>query len=226
MINEAALSEKVWVRPPPVVLVGKYCRLEPFELGHSESFYKNAVNVKDAENRYQYLFGAPPKDRALYDQWVQAAINDQGKVRYAVIDLHSDEVLGSQCLMNIETKHGSIEIGSVLWGPLMARSRIATEAFYLFSEYVISELGYRRYEWKCNNANSASKKAAVRFGFQFEGIFRNHMLIKGVNRDTAWFSIINSEWPELRGSFEQWLDASNFDSEGRQLRDLKSFRPK
>ena len=190
----------------------------------AESLYKNAVNVEDAETRYQYLFGAPPKDRKLYDQWVDAAIGNQGMSRYAVVDNESGEVLGSQCLMNIVTQHGSIEIGSVLWGPLMARSRIATEAFFLFTEYALGELGYRRYEWKCNNANIASKRAAERFGFQFEGVFRNHMVIDGVNRDTAWFSIIDTEWPKLRSSFEDWLDKSNFDGDGRQVRDLKSFR--
>ncbi|TIO92038.1 MAG: GNAT family N-acetyltransferase, partial [Mesorhizobium sp.] len=112
----------------------------------------------------------------------------------------------------------------IYWGPLISRRPQATEAQFLFTKYAFDELGYRRYEWKCNNRNEPSKRAAERFGFKFEGIFRQHLVVKGENRDTAWYSIIDKEWPALRKAYEAWLDPANFDGEGRQKRRLEDFR--
>jgi RimJ/RimL family protein N-acetyltransferase len=123
--------------------------------------------------------------------------------------------------MRIDPAHGVIEIGHILWGPAIARTRVATEALYLAASYVFDELGYRRFEWKCDNNNEPSKQAARRFGFTFEGVFRQHMVIKGRNRDTAWFSIIDADWPRLRAGFEVWLAPDNFDGAGRQLSKLR-----
>ena len=119
-------------------------------------------------------------------------------------------------MMRIEPQHGVIEIGYVYWGPAISRTRVATEALYLFARHVFEDLGYRRFEWKCNNHNEPSKAAAQRFGFTFEGIFRQHMIVKGENRDTAWFSMLDGEWPKLKAGFERWLDPSNFDEAGQQ----------
>ncbi|TKB30445.1 MAG: GNAT family N-acetyltransferase, partial [Mesorhizobium sp.] len=112
----------------------------------------------------------------------------------------------------------------IYWGPLISRKPAATEAQFLFMKYIFDELGYRRYEWKCNNRNEPSKRAAERFGFKFEGIFRQHLVVKGENRDTAWYSIIDKEWPDLRRAYEAWLDPANFDSDGQQRRRLEDIR--
>ena len=117
--------------------------------------------------------------------------------------------------MDINTDHGSAEIGSILWGPRIARSRVATEAFFLMADYAF-ELGYRRWQWRCNARNAPSRRAAERFGYTFEGIFRQHMVVKGENRDTVWFSITDAEWPRLRAGYEAWLDPANFDTDGQQ----------
>lgn len=118
--------------------------------------------------------------------------------------------------MRIEPAHGVVEIGSILWGPAIARSRVATEAFYLFATYVFDRLGYRRFEWKCDTCNEPSRRAAHRFGFTFEGEFRQHMVVKGHNRDTAWFAIIDRDWPRLKAGYEAWLEPRNFDASGQQ----------
>lgn len=124
--------------------------------------------------------------------------------------------------MRIDPANGVIEIGSILWGPAIARSRIATEAFYLAARYAFDELGYRRFEWKCNDLNEPSKRAAERFGFTFEGIFRQHMVVKGQNRDTAWFAMTDAEWPSIKAKFLAWLSPENFDDNGQQRTKLST----
>ena len=118
--------------------------------------------------------------------------------------------------MGIVPENGVIEFGAVYWGPRIARTRIATETFYLAARHIFETLGNRRFEWKCNNGNEPSKRAALRFGFTYEGLFRQHMIFKGENRDTAWFSMLDSEWPARKAAFERWLDPNNFDADGRQ----------
>ena len=118
--------------------------------------------------------------------------------------------------MRIDPVHGVIEIGSILWGPAISRTRVATEALYLFASHAFDTLGYRRFEWKCNNLNEPSKRAAERFGFTFEGVFRQHMVTKGNNRDTAWFAMIDGDWPRLKAGYEAWLRPENFDESGQQ----------
>ena len=134
---------------------------------------------------------------------------------FAVSDKSTGRVEGRQSLMDINTEAGSAEIGHILWGPRIARSRITTEAFFLMADYAFG-LGYRRWQWRCNSRNVPSRAAALRFGYTFEGIFRQSAVVKGWNRDTAWFSIIDSEWPALRTGFEIWLAPDNFDDQGRQ----------
>jgi RimJ/RimL family protein N-acetyltransferase len=127
--------------------------------------------------------------------------------------------------MRIDAGHGVIEIGSILWGPAIAGTRVATEAQFLFASHVFDDLGYRRFEWKCDDRNLASKRAALRFGFRFEGMFRQHMVVKRQNRDTAWFSIIDHDWPALKARYQAWLDPANFDGEGRQRQRLQDIDP-
>lgn len=126
---------------------------------------------------------------------------------------------GRQSLMDINTEHGTAEIGHILWGPRIARGRVTTEAFFLFADYIFG-LGYRRWQWRCNANNAPSRRAADRFGFTFEGIFRNHMVVKGESRDTAWYSITDAEWPRLKAGYERWLRPENFDEAGTQREKL------
>ena len=135
---------------------------------------------------------------------------------FAVVDKATGRAEGKQSLMRIVPEHGVIDIGGILCGDRIARTRVATEAQYLFARYAFDELGYRRYEWKCNAMNVPSRRAAERFGFSFEGVFRQHMIVKGENRDTAWFAMIDADWPRIRAGYERWLEPGNFEADGTQ----------
>lgn len=205
--------------PGRTVLEGRYVRLEPLAPAHAAELYR-ASTPPDAAERFAYLFETPPASEAAMRAWVETAAAAADPMMFAVIDQSSGTARGRQALMRIVPEHGVIEIGSIYWGPSLAQTRGATEALYLFARHVFDELGYRRFEWKCNDRNEPSKRAATRFGFTFEGVFRQHMIIKGGNRDTAWFSMLDGEWPARRAEFERWLDPANFDAEGRQLTPL------
>jgi RimJ/RimL family protein N-acetyltransferase len=199
-------------RPFPVALEGRYARLEPLSLAHADGLYK----ASSEPERFEFLPDPPAASVADAQAWIERSLKSSDYVFSAVVDRAAGEAAGRQALMRIVPEHGVIEIGNILWGPAIARTRVSTEAFYLAARYVFDELGYRRFEWKCNDRNEPSKAAALRFGFTFEGVFRQHMVVKGKSRDSAWFSIIDGEWPPIRTAFERWLDPSNFDSAGRQ----------
>ncbi len=210
-------------RPERKVLDGRYVRLEPLSAAkHGDGLFA-ASDSEDA--RFQYLFEVAPKTRAEMQLWLEKVEPSEDPMFFAVIDKATGKVAGRQALMRIDNAFGVAEIGSIYWGPLVSRRPAATEAHYLFMRYIFDELGYRRWEWKCNNDNLPSKKAAERFGYSFEGIFRQHMVAKGKNRDTAWFSIIDKEWPALKAAYEAWLDPANFDGDGNQKRRLEELRP-
>ena len=200
--------------PERIVLDGRYVRLEPFEARHAADLLAVSTLPGGVE-RYRWLPSHAPQSLAEMEARI-ASVN-AGPDRYvAVIDKASGKAVGQQAWMRIRPEHGSVEIGAIYWGLPMARSRLATEAFYLFARHAFDDLGYRRFEWKCNDLNTPSKAAALRFGFTFEGVFRQDMIVKGENRDTAWFSIIDGEWPALRAEYERWLGPDNFDGEGKQ----------
>lgn len=201
------------------VLEGRYVRLEPLAPRHAADLYAAATSAGGAE-RFAYLFECPPRDAGEMAAWVEKVSAEPDPMLFAVLDRAFGRVQGRQALMRIVPQHGVIEIGSIWWGPAMARTRLATEAFYLFARHVFEDLGYRRFEWKCNDRNEPSKRAAERFGFTYEGTFRQHMIQKGENRDTAWFSILDREWPARRAGFERWLDPENFDEAGTQKEKL------
>lgn len=202
-------------RPQPIVLDGRYCRLEPLGLQHADGLYAASADV-GAGARYRYLFGDAPKSREELSGWITQVSASEDPMYFAVIDKATGRCEGRQALMRIASDDGCIEIGGIYWGPGMARSRIATEALFLHARYAFETLGNRRFEWKCNNLNEPSRRAALRFGFSFEGVFRQHMIQKGENRDSAWFSIIDGEWPRLKAGYERWLDPQNFDANGTQ----------
>jgi RimJ/RimL family protein N-acetyltransferase len=209
--------------PERVVLEGCYCRLEPLSESHSDAFYE-AVAGPEVAARFRYLLSHPPEDSAAHRKWVVAAATHAEWLYSAVIDRATGKCGGCHALMRVRPEHRSVEIGSILWGEGIAKTRLATEAFFLTASYVFDTLGYRRFEWKCNNANLPSKRSAVRFGFIFEGVFRQDMIVKGENRDTAWFSILDGEWPALKEKFEAWLDPDNFDEAGREKAALTTPR--
>lgn len=211
-------------RPERVTFDGLYTRLEPLDpLRHTDDLF-GAASAPGAEVRFRYLFESEPADAAEFSAWVAKAAAGSDPLFFAVIDKATGRAEGRQALMRIDPVHGVIEIGSIHWGPAIQRSRVTTEALYLFARYAFETLGYRRFEWKCNDGNAPSKQAAKRFGFTYEGLFRQHMVAKGQNRDTAWFSMIDSEWPALSAAFQAWLDPANFDAAGQQKRRLEDFR--
>jgi RimJ/RimL family protein N-acetyltransferase len=209
-----------WKAPPfpdRKVLQGRYCRLEPLDVAkHGPEIA--AANL-GADDVWAYLPAPPPKDRAEYDALLDSMVKKTDICPYAVIDHADNKAKGHMWMMEIRPAQGVFEVGWITYSPSLQRTRPATEAVYLIGDYGFS-LGYRRYEWKCNNLNEPSKRAAVRFGFQYEGVFRQHMVVKGQNRDTAWYSIIDKEWPERKAAFERWLDPANFDAHGRQKASL------
>lgn len=207
--------------PQPIVLEGRYVRLEPLDSQHAANLHEVSTMPGGAE-RYRWLFtGAPESVEDMEARIEQAkAVSDPSYV--AVIDKASGKAVGQQGWMRIRPEHGSIEIGGIYWGLPMARTPLATEALFLFARHAFDDLGYRRFEWKCNNRNEPSKAAATRFGFQFEGVFRQDMIVKGKNRDTAWFSITDSEWPSMRAEYERWLSPDNFDADGQQKSKLQT----
>lgn len=206
--------------PERIVLEGRYTRLEPIGPQHVASLYATA-STPEGRERFTWLFEYPPETEADMAAYVSKAAAADDPLVFAVVDASSGRALGRQALMRIVPEHGVIEIGGVYWGPEMARTRLATEALYLHARYVFDELGYRRFEWKCNDRNAPSKAAAERFGFEFEGVFRQHMIQKGQNRDTAWFAMLDGDWPRLRAEYERWLDPSNFDETGLQRTKLR-----
>ncbi|APY15362.1 GNAT family N-acetyltransferase [Brucella sp. 10RB9214] len=211
-------------KPERKIFEGRYVRLEPLNAQkHGDELFA-ASSVEDAARRFTWLFETPPATRAEFEPWLDKASKSDDPLFFAVIDKASGKVAGRQALMRIDPANGVIEIGSIYWGPLISRRPAATEAQFLFMQYVFDVLGYRRYEWKCHNENGPSRRAAERFGFRFEGIFRQHMVVKGRNRDTAWFSILDSEWPALKQAYQAWLAPENFDSAGQQKKTLQEFR--
>lgn len=211
-------------RPVREPLEGRYVRLEPLvALRHGDGLY--AASTGDgAADRFRYLFERAPESRAEFDAWMETAQASPDPLFFAVVDKASGKAMGRQSFMRIQQTHGVIEIGCIHWGRALARTAAATEAHYLFMRHAFDDLGYRRWEWKCDNRNGPSKRAAERFGFTAEGVFCQHMVVKGLNRDTAWYAILDSEWPALKRAYEAWLDPANFDGEGRQRRRLEEMR--
>ena len=208
-------------RPERTVLDGRYARLEPLDPARHGPDLLRSAQQPGADDRFRYLFEDTPADKADFTPWIEKAANSADPLFFAVIDRATGRAEGRQSLMRIDPAHGVVEVGHILWGPAIARTRIATEALYLFAAHVFDTLGYRRFEWKCNSLNEPSKRAAQRFGFTPEGVFRQHMVQKGQNRDTAWFAMTDGDWhARLRAGYEAWLRLENFDAQGRQKHKL------
>ena len=210
--------------PRRALLEGALVRLEPLDpTRHSDDLYDTST-VVNASEKFRYLFDDPPSSREEFNQWIHTASASKTVDHFAVILKSSGKVVGRQAFMRTDQTHGTTEIGSIYWGPDVARTPAATEALYLFAKHAFDDLGYRRFEWKCDAQNAPSRKSAIRFGFTFEGVFRHHMVVKGKNRDTAWFAMISPEWPLIKSAFQKWLLPDNFDKDGVQIRKLEEFR--
>ena len=213
-------------RPDRITLDGRLDRSETLQTArHLEGlFQESAVADTEAARRFTWLFETPPASRDDLRAWMDKAETSPDPLFFALIDQASGRVAGRQSLMRIDPNFGVIEIGNIYWGPTIARKPAATEALYLAARHVFDDLGYRRFEWKCNNDNLPSRKAALRFGFQAEGVFRQHMIVKGLNRDTAWFAMTDKDWQTLKPAYEAWLSPDNFDAAGQQKRRLEECR--
>jgi RimJ/RimL family protein N-acetyltransferase len=207
-------------RPGPVTLEGRYGRVEKLNAGHAGSLW-DAVKGHDAIWTYMPSYG-PFADTAAFSAWVAARAALDDPYSYAIVG-KAGRAQGVFALMAIRTEHRVIEVGHVVYAPALQRTLLATEAQYLLARYVFETLGYRRYEWKCDALNAASRRAAKRYGFTFEGIFRQHMIGKGRSRDTAWLSMLDGEWPARKANFERWLAPDNFDADGRQQVSLSAL---
>ncbi|MDR0805418.1 MAG: GNAT family N-acetyltransferase [Enterobacteriaceae bacterium] len=204
------------LRPSGETLSGKYCRLEQVNPAlHGDDLYSAYQQAADSRD-WTYLSVGPFADRQGFETYLQQMAVSRDPIHYTVIDQQNGKALGTLALMRIDQKNGVIEVGFVTYSPDLKRSRIATEAQFLLMFYALDSLGYRRYEWKCDALNAPSRAAALRLGFQFEGIFRNHVIYKGHTRDTAWFSIIDNDWARLKPAYLTWLNENNFDENGKQ----------
>ncbi len=210
--------------PGPVTLAGRYVTLEPYEREkHLEELWEGlgGMGVNDLTRYF------PNDDFAGIEEfatWLENARTQSNFVTLVFRDNASGRIVGMASYMRPDPKNGVVEVGSVAHGPTVQRSPLTTEVHYLMARHVFEDLGYRRYEWKCHNENEPSRRSAIRYGFSFEGVFRQHVISKGTNRDTAWFSMIDGEWPLLKQAFEAWLSPDNFDRDGGQRRRLEDIR--
>jgi len=211
--------------PERIVLTGRYARVEPLNAAvHGADLYRAAQGPDADPELWSYLPNGPyDSERAFLDDLALREASPD-PLFFAIVDPETGTAHGLAALMRIDAANGVGEIGHIWFGPALQRTPAATEAIFLFADYVMSKLGYRRFEWKCNDRNQRSRRAAERCGFTYEGTFRQHLVVKGRNRDTAWYAIIDRDWPMIRAGFEAWLDPANFDDSGNQVRTLEECR--
>jgi RimJ/RimL family protein N-acetyltransferase len=201
--------------PPHTPMIGRWCRVEPLDVErHAADLHE--ANLEDREGRnWTYLSSEPFRELSAYREWL-TKMNTGDPFFHAIIDAKTNKAVGVAAYLRIDRANGVIEVGHINYSPRLQRTPAATEAMMLMMQRVFDELGYRRYEWKCDSKNAASKRAAERLGFTYEGTFRQAIVYKGRNRDSAWYSMLDSEWPSRKKEFERWLDPSNFDANGKQ----------
>ncbi|MEM7043627.1 MAG: GNAT family protein [Pseudomonadota bacterium] len=215
-IGEAVLSWEPASPPPRTSIKGRFCRVEPVKIDHHGHQLFAAFHMDEASRNWTYLPYGPFSTEGEFLDWMATTCLGDDPLFYAVVDERSGIAVGLASYLRIEPTVGVIETGHIHFSPLLQQRPAATEAMFLMMRRVFSELGYRRYEWKCDALNAPSRQAAERLGFHFEGIFRQATIYKGRNRDTAWYSILDREWPALETAFSRWLDPSNFDEHGQQ----------
>lgn len=204
-------------------LEGRYTRVIPTDAD------RDAVDLFESLRHgdpvlWDYLPYGPFADVAAFVTWLHTHTKEAVLHPRTVVDRQSGKAVGNASYLNVDQANGDIEIGHIFFSAALQRTRMATEAIFLMMRHAFDDLGYRRLAWKCDASNARSMRAAARFGFQQEGVFRQHRIVKGKNRDTAWFSIIDGEWSQVKGAIEEWLDDANFDADGRQVRSLVAVR--
>ncbi|HTU47123.1 MAG TPA: GNAT family protein [Bryobacteraceae bacterium] len=210
-------------RPERTTLRGRHITVAPLDAARDAlPLWQGASGVTNA-HLWTYLSDGPFQDRETFDAHLRTKAASEDPLFFALLDAHSGRALGHAAYMRIAPEHRCIEIGNILYTPALQQTIAATEAMYLMARHAFEDLGYRRYEWKCNALNEPSRRAALRLGFHFEGISRQHMIVKGRNRDTAWFSMLDREWPARKANFERWLDPSNFYANGKQRLSLSEL---
>jgi RimJ/RimL family protein N-acetyltransferase len=219
-IGDAVAGWTTRPRPPRTAMAGRYCRVEPLDVvRHAADLF--AAYAEDRDGRiWTYLPVGPFADGDSYRRWVAQIVDKDDPLFHAVVDTATNRASGVAAFMRIDPPDGVIEVGHINYSPRLQGTTAATEAMYLMMRRAFDELGYRRYEWKCDSLNEPSCRAAERLGFTFEGTFRQARVVKGINRDTTWFSIVDSEWPAIRSALEAWLAPDNFDAHGRQKQRL------
>lgn len=211
-------------RPLRISLTGRHVSVSRLKSAEHGGALWEATRGVENEALWRYLWEGPFAERGEFDASLKAMESSEDPLYVAIVDNATRKAVGRASYLRIEPKHRCIEVGAILFSPLLQRKQGATEAMYLMMRHAFEDLGNRRYEWKCDARNEASRRAALRLGFTFEGIFRQHMIVKGQNRDTAWFSVIDKEWPHLKEAFEKWLAPENFDKEGGQKQPLAALR--
>lgn len=220
-IGEQLPNWKPPTRPTRTTLQGNHCRLEPLDIEkHARQLFDANQHNRDG-SMWTYLPYGPFADFALYRAWLEKSCRSEDPLFFAIIDA-ADNAIGLAAYLRIDQANGVIEVGHLAYSPLLQQTPAATEAMFLMMKNAFG-LGYRRYEWKCNALNAPSRRAAQRLGFSYEGLFRQAIVVKGHNRDTAWYSIIDKEWPHLHAAFERWFAPDNFTADGRQRESLSAF---
>lgn len=212
--------------PQPVTLKGRYVTIEPYDRDKHLQALWDAFGGLAINPLLLYFTNSDFSGIEDFDAWLESCQKKGHWLVHVFSDNATGKVVGMASYMRADPANGVVEVGGVAHGPAMARSPLSTEVHYLMARHVFDDLGYRRYEWKCHNENEPSKASARRYGFTYEGLFRQHILSKGKNRDTAWFSIIDGEWPSIRAAFEAWLAPENFDADGKQIHKLEAIRAK
>ncbi|HTR12939.1 MAG TPA: GNAT family protein [Roseiarcus sp.] len=211
-------------RPERMTLPGRWITLTPLDAEtHAAALYEGSHGDAKRESVWDYLFDGPYRSLDEFQKSLAVKAQSADPLFFAVLDNASGRALGYQTFLRIDPPNRVIEVGNIMYTPIMQRTPGATEAQFLFASYVFDTLGNRRYEWKCNDLNAPSKRAAMRLGFTFEGVFRQHMTVKGRNRDTAWFAMLDREWPAIKRAYRSWLSPENFDRDGAQKRRLADF---
>jgi RimJ/RimL family protein N-acetyltransferase len=210
--------------PPLTPMSGRTCSLEPLNAErHAADLYAAYAEAQDGRD-WTYMFVGPFIRESDYVEHVRAETAKRDPQHHAIIDTATGKPVGTAALMRIDPPNGVIEVGHITYSPRLKRSRAGTEAMFLLMTRVFDELKYRRYEWKCDSLNALSRRAAMRYGFAYEGTFRQAVIYKGRSRDTAWYAMTDSDWPLVRAAFEQWLEPENFDPNGAQRRSLSAIR--
>jgi RimJ/RimL family protein N-acetyltransferase len=210
-------------RPPRSIILGKSCRIEPLDADkHSNNLYQAFGSDTDHHN-WTYLPYGPFESFEVFDKWLRGMQVSDDPMFHTVIDVKTEQAMGVASYMRIDPTPGVIEVGHIHFSPLLQQTTLSTEAMFLMMRRVFNELGYRRYEWKCDSLNGPSCRAAKRLGFVFEGTFRQATIYKGRNRDTSWFAILDKDWPSIRQAYESWFDPENFDTDGKQVQSLSYF---